>query len=173
MARRGEQGRRFKIDWDQAFAYYASLGPTRTYAEVCRRFGVTRRTVEVHAQREKWQERAAAIEAEARQQAEASIVRDRAARVADTLRIIDASRIKFASHLKESSFRLTGSDFVGLIKLEQLIEGEPTDRVDFHEVQSMLGQVVTVALRHIPKSKRQAFVEEIRGLGDRREADAA
>lgn len=151
-----------KINWDDAFAYYAAAGPTRSYRLVVERYGVAQRTVERRAVREDWQERAAAIDRQAADQAERIVVRDRTARVADTLRIIDASRHKFAANLRTPSFRLTGSDFVGLIKLEQLLEGEATDRVSFTELQEALGVVIALALEELPKKARTAFLAKVR-----------
>ena len=42
-------GYRSKIDWDEAFAFYASLGPARTYGEVASKYGVSEGAVRKRA----------------------------------------------------------------------------------------------------------------------------
>ena len=41
----------------EAYAYYLSLGPSRSYASLAEHFGVNKRTVTARAEREQWQER--------------------------------------------------------------------------------------------------------------------
>jgi len=162
------------IDWDAAFAYYAALGSTRTFRHVREHMGVGQRTVERAAIRLNWKARIAEHDREVAAQVDRTLVRDRSLRVADTLRIIDASRLKFAANLREQTFRLTGSDFVGLIKLEQLLEGEATDRVSVVELQEAIGLVMAVAIRYIEKKDQTVFLNEVRGrIGTAIEAKAA
>jgi len=59
---------RRKIPQD-AFTYYLSLGPGRSYQRVAEHYGVTKRAVAMLAVRERWQEQAAEIERKARQAA--------------------------------------------------------------------------------------------------------
>jgi len=54
-----------KIPHD-AFDFYFSLGPGRSYGPVAERYGVTKRAVTKLAARERWQERLERVEAEAR-----------------------------------------------------------------------------------------------------------
>jgi hypothetical protein len=54
-----------KIPQD-AFEFYFSLGPERSYEQVAGRYGVTKRAVTKLAARERWQERLEKVEAEAR-----------------------------------------------------------------------------------------------------------
>ncbi|MGD0166899.1 MAG: hypothetical protein ABSC51_06365 [Gaiellaceae bacterium] len=127
----GKPGRPRRYDYDAAFAYYVTLGPARSLAAVREEFGMGYRALERACSKDRWVERAHAIDAEAAKRAEKKLIRERTERIADTLRIIDAARAKFASQLRLSDFRLTGSDFVGLMKIEALLEGPPTES---HEV---------------------------------------
>ena len=56
---------RRKIPHD-AFEFYFSLGPERSYEKVAGRYGVTKRAVTKIAARENWQKRLEKVEAEAR-----------------------------------------------------------------------------------------------------------
>lgn len=53
-----------------AFDFYFSLGPTRSYQAVADKYGVTKRAVTNLAGREDWQRRLAEIEAKARDEAD-------------------------------------------------------------------------------------------------------
>lgn len=151
-------------DWGAVFAYYASLEPgVRSYRAVQRHFGMGIRTIERHAAREQWERRVTELDEKAQARAEAKVVRARADRIADTLRVIDASRTRFAGQLTTSSFRLTGSDFVGLMKLEALLEGEVTDRCELGDVQAIVTAVFTAAARFVPADRRQEFMAELDG----------
>ena len=123
----GTPRRARRYDYDEAFAYYAALGPTRSLAAVREEFGMAQRPLERVCSKERWVERTHAIDTEAAKKAEKKLIRGRSERIADTLRIIDAARAKFANQLRNPEFRLTGSDFVGLMKIEVLLEGPPTE----------------------------------------------
>ena len=53
-----------------AFSFYVSLGPERSYAQVATKYGVTKRAVTSKAGKERWQQRAAEMEERARKAAE-------------------------------------------------------------------------------------------------------
>lgn len=120
---------RSTYDWEAAFHQWVELGHTRSYQKVATILGTKKKTVMLAAHRLGWQERLDKIETAAREKSDAARIRDRAERVQDTIRIVDASRSKFASQLRHADFRLTGSDFVGLVKLEALLEGDATGRL--------------------------------------------
>jgi hypothetical protein len=146
-------------DWDAAYLWYAAQDASeRNYVKVAAWLGCRKRTVEEAAIRLDWPGRVKALDAKAVAKAEAMIVRSKADRTADTLRIIDAARTRFAGQLARADFRLTGSDFVGLVKLEQLLTGEATDRVSLSEAQSFLQLVFAAALdwagRDVPAPER-------------------
>ncbi len=53
-----------------AFDFYFSLGPSRSYRAVAERYGVTKRAVTNLAKREEWQRRLIEIEAKAREESD-------------------------------------------------------------------------------------------------------
>ena len=53
-----------------AFSFYVSLGPERSYAQVATKYGVSKRAVTHKAGKEKWQQRAAEMEERARKAAD-------------------------------------------------------------------------------------------------------
>lgn len=157
----GRPGGRIRYDWDAAFDYYYSLGHERSFAKVSEHLGCGPRTVERAARRRRWQERVIELDEKANAKAEDKLVRERADRVADTLRVIDAARVRFAGQLRTSAFRLTGSDFVGLMKLENLLDGEATDRIDFAEVKEALLEERERAMRYMTPEQRAAYIAEL------------
>jgi hypothetical protein len=129
--RPGSDRGRPAIDWEAAFALYASLpAESRSYAAVADWYGVSRRTVEKHGQIGRWRERVAAIEAEAARQADEQLGRTRAEQLADFHRLIEASCIAYARQLASGQVKVTASDLVGLIKVSLQLHGEPTSRVE-------------------------------------------
>ena len=157
------RGPGYQYDWEDAFKQWVDMGPGRTLTTLAKRLGADKRTVQRHAAENDWEGRLARIEVEVRKQTDKILVRERSERVADTLRIIDAARTKFAGQLRISEFRLTGSDFVGLIKLEQLLEGEATSRIDVGEVQALLGVVLEIFQRRMPAGELPAAMGELDG----------
>jgi hypothetical protein len=114
------------LDWEQAFAFYASLSPERrSYRAVAAEFGVSRRTVETHGRRDRWRERVARIEAEAALEAAKRLGRARADQLADVQKLIEASFITYAQQLRSGEVRLTASDLPRLVKLLHELWGEP------------------------------------------------
>jgi transposase len=86
-----------------AFQYYASLGPGRSYEAVADHYGVTKRAITRRATTEGWQEHMQSIESRARERAEEKYVETLEAvntRHLQTLRIIQAKALQA---LKEGS----------------------------------------------------------------------
>jgi len=119
------------IDWEAAFAFFASLpADGRSYAAVAARFGVSKRTVETHGRNGGWRERVASIEADAARQADERLGHARADQLADFHRLIEASCVAYARQLASGQVKVTASDLVGLIKISLQLWGEPTARVE-------------------------------------------
>src|SRR5436305_1365016 len=155
MPARSKAGR---YDWDEGFGFYASLGQTRSLQAVADELGAPKRSVERAARKWRWAERAREIDEQARQEADKRLIRERADRVEDTLRIIDAARLRFASDLKSGRARLTGSDFVGLMKLEALLEGQATDVIHVEEVRTFMLAVYVAAEEYVPPERQDEFI---------------
>jgi hypothetical protein len=127
-----------------AFTFYVSLGPGRSYETVAAKYGVSKRGVVEHAKRERWQERVARLETRARAQAEE--------------KALESIEIMNERHLQESRF-LQSRGLEGLrsgrlelygasgrlvelgVKLERLIRGQATERSESME-QIVRGEYV-------------------------------
>lgn len=115
----------------EAFDHYVSLGPTRSYAAVARRYRVSARGVTKCAAREDWQGRLEKIEAAARTRADekaAETLQAVNARHLKTLRVIQAKALAALQTLPLQS----GMDAVRALDLairqERVVLGEPGDR---------------------------------------------
>jgi len=161
---------RGRIEWEAAFRYYAELGAIRSFGKVARRFGVSDVAVCKHAKRNGWAERVQAIDAKTREKVDALVVRDRAIRLAETIDVIDRARTEVLGKLQTGDADVKLSDLPALIKLEMLIEGEATDRVEMTEVRQVIANVFVIAGRFIPREQRAAFLEAIGGLAGSIEA---
>ncbi len=131
-----------------AFEYYVSLGPERSYRAVGKHFGVSKRAVTRHAVAEKWPDRLDKIEREARERSDQRIaesIDEMRSRHLKTLRAMSARAL---TALKEHPLT-TGMEAIkaaGIaIKLERLIAGEPSARTSFtveevtrREIESLL-----------------------------------
>lgn len=119
------------LDWERAFAYYASLPPERRcYRAVADEFAVSVRTVEKHGRAGRWRERVRAIQAEAAGRADEALARAWGERLADIEKLVDASFVSYAQRLRSGTARVTASDFVGLVKLLLQLRGQPSERVE-------------------------------------------
>jgi hypothetical protein len=114
------------LDWEQAFFYYAGLPPEqRDYAAVAAELGVSPRTVERHGRNERWRERARELDREASRTAAARLVEERAARLNDLERLVEASFVGIAQKLREGTLRLSAADLPRLHKLLRELWQEP------------------------------------------------
>lgn len=120
-----------KIPTDEAFTYYASLGPGRSYAAVAARFGVNKRSVTRHAQLHGWQARLDGLEAKARQRSDAQILDAIVEANERHLKMFKAIQAKALGTLQALPLQSALAAVRSLdlsIKGERLILGEPTDR---------------------------------------------
>jgi hypothetical protein len=117
---------RTRTDWQQAFQFYAALPPEqRDYRSVAAEFGVSVRTVERHGLRQRWRERAHVIDLEAAHTAAQELAKERAAKLIDVDRLIDASHLSYAQQLRDGRVRLSASDLPRLHKLRKELWQEP------------------------------------------------
>lgn len=118
-------GGRWRIDWNEAFLFYAS-DPTVGAREVAERFGVSEAGVRKHIRAENWPERARALQAKAAAKAEEKVVLTMAERTERTLLAIHRFReALLAKHPDDPKW----SDLPPLVKLELLLHGEATERI--------------------------------------------
>jgi hypothetical protein len=114
-----------------AFTYYVSLGPARSYQAVADHYEVAKRTVVRTAEREDWSARLEAIEKQAREDADKSLAEDLAEMAQRHRKMLRAMASRAAKAMSE--FPLTdGMQAIKAaeitIKLERLLAGEPTER---------------------------------------------
>lgn len=161
----GNGGGRPKIDWGAAFAYYASLGPTRTFPAVARTFGVSDTAVRNHAKAEGWEEKVAALDAEAARRAEAKVVRSLEQRMADTIRVADRLRQIALDEEAAIDPAVAVRSLPRYVHIELVHAGEATDRVEYAEVEQALSGLVERAVRHMTPEQRRSFLDELGQLG--------
>jgi hypothetical protein len=119
-----------KIPQD-AFEFYFSLGPQRSYEQVAGRYGVTKRAVTKLAARERWQERLEKVEAEARSRSDQKKVEALEAakeRHMQALRLVLGKGIEAlrGMHIDSPADAIRA---IGLAVREMRVElGEPSDR---------------------------------------------
>ena len=115
----------------EAFDFYASLGPSRSYEAVAERFSVSKRSVTRHALKDGWQDRLRTIETKAREasdqktQETLEAIRTRHLR---GLRFIQAKAIEVLKGGTLESAGEAARAFTAALKEERVIIGEPSDR---------------------------------------------
>jgi hypothetical protein len=130
---------RAKIDWHAAFAFFASLRPpARTFVAVAEKFSVSDTAVRKHARRHDWETRVETLDRQAARQVERRVVRERAARIADTIELVDLARQELLVLLRDGKAEVRLADLPNLIRLEALLEGEATERLETREVREVL-----------------------------------
>jgi hypothetical protein len=155
-----------KIDWGKAFAFYAALPPgERGYPAVAHRFPVSLTSVKKHARDEHWRERAAAIDHEAAKQAEKKVGRTRSEQIESTLKVTDAMRVSYAKQLAEGD-RVRGVDLAQMLRVEALLVGEATERVELSELQDRFRLFFDQLLPLIPAEQTEEALRRIKHLID-------
>lgn len=119
------------FDHEAAFVYFAA-DVTRSQRDVAATFNVSEHTVSRVARAENWRERRADLH---RRAAEKTALRSLEQRNRDTLRAVDKARLHLLSDQADDP---KWSDLPGLVKLEQLIEGEATSRLEVAHVREFL-----------------------------------
>jgi len=114
-----------------AFDFYASLGPDRSYQVVADHFAVTKRAVTNRARKEQWQQRVAEIEARVRQKSEQRLMEaleDMNERHIKSLRIVQARALEALRSMPLQTAMEAVRSLDIAIRHERLIRGEPSDR---------------------------------------------
>jgi len=122
-----------------AFTYYFSLGPTRSYQAVAEHYGVSKRAVTGMAEREGWQERLMELERKAREKADEKVLEtleQMNGRHLKVLRFIQNKAIEALKAMPIDSAMDAVRAFGLSLDKERTIRGEPSDRtqIDLAEV---------------------------------------
>jgi hypothetical protein len=124
----GSNRGRAVIDWQEAFLLYASLpAEQRDYQSVADKFAVSRRTVERHGRLDHWKQRARELDQESVRTAAERLRDQRADKLIDTEKLVEATYISYANQLIAGSVKLTPNHLVKLFQLRQLIWGLQDD----------------------------------------------
>jgi hypothetical protein len=155
------------IDWDRAFAFFASLEPTeRSFQRVADEFPVSYTSVKKHAKAERWIERAEALDKRAAEQANRQIVKARSERIADVIEIAVEARRVYLEQLKGGEHEVKGSDVAALTRTEALVEGEATERIELAAVIEHERELLDFFVGFVPaKDREKALTEYGRRFG--------
>jgi hypothetical protein len=151
------------VDWAEAEAFYLAVAPTeRTYSKVARQFKVSDVRVGQVARQRGWQAKALEVDRRADEASITLAVRTREQRIKKTLGIIDRMLDRYTTSV--NALELKPSDLPQLVKLAELLVGEPTDRVEVSVVRRVFALVIERAGLYVERDRREAFLEEMREL---------
>jgi len=114
-----------------AFEYYVSLGPDRSYERVAAEFGVSKRAVTKAAARQGWQQRVIELERKARESAEQKALESLEGmnlRHLKALKIVQGKALEALRSMPLSTAMEAVRALDLAIRQERLIRGEPSDR---------------------------------------------
>lgn len=126
-----------RIDWNAARLHWLGQQPPRSFRETGRAFAVSGRAVSGRAGRERWVDQAAELDRKAADKVETFVVRQRAERIKDTYRLVDKARSKLLAGLDADTTDVRLADIPALLKIEQLLDGEATERIDLGAVRQV------------------------------------
>jgi len=128
----------------EAFDYYVSLGPERSYELVARRFGASKRGVAKRAASEHWQERLEAIDREVQERTDARLVSEIDEMKTRHLKTVRAMLGRAVKGLREYPIT-SGMDAIRAaelsIKLERLVMGEASERTEMNVLETIKGEM--------------------------------
>ncbi len=136
-----------------AFEYYVSLGPTKSYRAVAERYDVTTRAVTKCAAREDWSERLETIEQDARERCDRKLgdaFEEARERHLKTLKAMHARALTALKQYPLSSGMDAMRAAEMVIKLERLVMGEASER-HLKTLKAMHARALT-ALKQYPLS---------------------
>jgi hypothetical protein len=117
---------RSAIDWEEAFAHYASLPPReRSYDAVAKAFGVSQRTVERHGREEGWRKRLRSIGERIAVETDSALVEERKAHREKVKKLLEATFIGYAEKLRQGEVRMSPADLDRLHRLFQQLADDP------------------------------------------------
>ena len=116
-----------------AFSYYFSLGPGRSYEAVAEKYGATKRGVADHAKRERWSQRIDELEQRARAQAEEQALESVAEmnlRHIREARFLQSKGLEGLRSGRPELLSACGKLVASGLTLERLIRGQATERTE-------------------------------------------
>jgi hypothetical protein len=150
-----------RVPWDEALAFWLGMGPERSYGKVALKFGVSEPAVRKHAKQHEWSEHARRVDEQAALKAEHHGVRLRADRIADQVKVTDAARERYAYQLRNPANKVTGAEVAALARIEALIEGEATERIERSQLDAELDRWFEVAREFVPADRYEEFLDRL------------
>ena len=118
----------------EAFAIYLAMGPGRSYLAVATQIGVSKKAVQLCAEREGWQQKLAEEEKKTRQAAERQAAHDLKARSEQHLKVTRFVQGKAIEKIKSGDFETVMNAVKAyslMVDKERLLLGEPTEATAF------------------------------------------
>ena len=116
-----------------AFERYVALGDTRTYAQLAKDLGVSRRAITKRATQERWTDRLAKIEEDAREISDRKLSNELADMQERHLKMVKVMGARVLNALRDHPIE-NGMDAIRaadlVIKLERLLHGESSKRTE-------------------------------------------
>lgn len=140
-----------------AFSFYFSLGPGRSYQAVAEHFGVSKRAVSNMAERENWQERLAEVERRARDKVDEKAVEtleDMNGRHLKVLRFIQNKAIEALKAMPIESAMDAVRAYGLTLDKERTIRGEPSDHTQV-DLAAVTREEMRRLLRVVPDGSSQ------------------
>ncbi|HVS08623.1 MAG TPA: hypothetical protein VMS76_02020 [Planctomycetota bacterium] len=156
-----------------AFAYYFSLGPGRSYQAVAEKYGVSKRAVTLLAARENWQARLAEQEQKARESANQKVLEsleEMDSRHLKTARFLQSKGIEALKGMPLDNATAAVRAIVAGLEKERLIRGEPTERTE--NVEALIKREYATLFKPVGQEDwPEAEAETEPGVNDRQPDD--
>jgi hypothetical protein len=121
---------RHRYDHEAAFMSWWNEGKRRRLTDVAREYGVRYETLLATVKKERWYERAEALDAEVEEQTRKVIGKTIADRRLENLKLIDTLKARFARYLTTNAVAApTTRELIELFRIEELLTGGATERV--------------------------------------------
>jgi hypothetical protein len=146
-----------------------SLVASRSYVRVADKYGISEGAVRHHARANDWE--AKAVDARALVKAERTLTADRAKAIAATLAVVDLARRELLEKLKSGQAEVRLSDLPALVRLEQLLTGGATDRIEVVQVREYVRLLVERVGVLVPQERLGEYVALVESVA--RELDRA
>jgi hypothetical protein len=134
-----------------AFDFYASLGPSRSYQAVAARYGVSKRAVVKLALRERWTERMQEIQEKVRVENDKKMVENLQEMQERHMKLLRGMAVRVAQAIKEYPLTTCMEAIRAgeiLIKMERIISGEPSERTEL-SVEEITKREIETLLRRV------------------------
>ena len=109
----------------EAFEYYVSLGPGRTYRQVAEKMGVSLPTVKRWAKTHSWLSRVDEREAQIARQAADRAIESTVEDLERKRKLVKAALIRLGQAIAQGKIKLQLSDLDRMIRLDALLQGRP------------------------------------------------